>query len=192
MAEERFLETVLRTERLTEREWLALIEERRLDVGSWIPQISSVKLSTFPCIDRRAEGRGFIPVDTKAFPNREHLNVRGIFERKPPRSTSDDWSFYIIGFLANYSWILASVQIHASSEGVERVDMAKLEVAAPAHIVELTKMSYGDLWFMLGHAVEDLAKKRREELERLTALEQRVKLQNQMVVAIETDRKVMG
>lgn len=186
----KFFETVLRTEHFDEREWLALIEERQHLVGCWLRQLSVSTLSNFDCIDRRGEGHGIGPIKREDFSNILYLEARGIFVRKPPRSPNDDCSFYIVGYTEMGSWIITSVFVKKNSKGVETVIRATVEIAVPSHITEMVQMSYGDLWFMLGHALEDFAKQRREELEHLTAVEYRVRNEHRIVKAILTDMKV--
>ncbi|MBI5654052.1 hypothetical protein HZC53_00120 [Candidatus Uhrbacteria bacterium] len=189
----KFFETVLRTEHLTEREWLDLLQERQLALGGLMEGAPLVRLGDFPCIlglDRTLASQS-VAVETGRPVDEFGRNPYGIFKRVQPRSQANDCTAYIVGFTRDLIWVVVSIWAPRVVPGEgERVSRACLEHATPSHIVEMADTSYGELWFMLGYALEEWTRQRRDELVHLTLLEQRFRNENQIVTAIETDLSV--
>ncbi len=196
MSEDVFLDTVLRTEHLTERDWLELIKQRQQTVLELMPDMAwangvLTRLVDVPCIpgqEAHSPRRALASLPwPESFPV---FKGRGLFLCRPPRRSEDDCTSYIVGFTENRTWLAVCVYLRKCEGKPDQFDEVKQEISTPSHIVEMAKVSYGDLWFLLGQAIEDLAKRRREELELLNALAERVKMESRIIVAIETDHKV--
>ncbi|MFA5184988.1 MAG: hypothetical protein WC551_00685 [Patescibacteria group bacterium] len=189
----KFFETTLREKHLEEREWLDLLLERQLTIGGLMAGAPLERLGDFPCllsVDGTLASQSIVAETGRPVDEFER-NPYGIFKRVKPRSQADDCTAYVVGYTRELSWVIVSIWAQRVVPGVgERVDHARLECAPPSHIVEMAEVSYGALWFMLGHAVEDWVRQRHDELVHLTLLEQQLLFEHKVVTAIETDLRV--
>lgn len=190
-------EKILPGGKLTENDWVLLIDERADLVRWFMDRVRLQKLYDFGYAPSDLGGgctvsiAGLLRDDTDTVCYVHSLKVEGVFRGMASRHGKNPHRHHVLGFTRNGDWIEADI-LERPRDGMRHISSIHVSRTTPGAVVSSFRIEYPEILAFLADEFTGWVEKKRDIFERMQRIQSKFALEDRILDALHSGRKEQG